>query len=264
MIQHGAEPLETPKQQTCDAFNDRSEHYALERERLPYFQAQLNIVRTMLAGERGRILDIGCAAGGEIPLLQSQGFRVIGTDISPKMLSYAHHRFAGANDVQFCRADIERLPFVSQSMDHVVCLGVLEYLPDYSAALDEINRVLCPGGLAILAIPSRVSLYNVSKRIIDSSIRPVVRTVKRVAGLQSQSQGRQPLPRNLCVPWEFRSLLRRHGFDPEREGYSNVFIYPLDMFARLHIRVASSLEPLAKIPILRNAASVYLVSARKK
>ena len=74
MLKPEIESPDEVKRRAREAFNDRAEHYALERERLPYFQAQLEIVLTMLAGEGGRILDIGCAAGGEIPMLQRPRF----------------------------------------------------------------------------------------------------------------------------------------------------------------------------------------------
>lgn len=264
MTEHEIESPDEIKRQACEAFNDRAEHYALERERLPYFQAQIELVLAMLVGERGRILDIGCAAGGEIPMLQSRGFSVVGIDLSPVMLAFARRRFADTCEVLLCRADIERLPFASQSMDHVVCLGVLEYLSDYSLALAEINRVLRPGGLAILALPSRISLYNISDQLVDHSLRPIVRAAKRIVGQKTKIQAGEPLRRNLCVPWKFRAVLRQHGFNPERSRYSNFFIYPLDRYPKIHVAVAAALEPLASIPLLRNAASVYLVSARKK
>jgi ubiquinone/menaquinone biosynthesis C-methylase UbiE len=264
MAQHKMEHSEDVKRQACDAFNDRAEHYAMERERLPYFRAQLEIVLRMLTGQRGRILDIGCAAGGEISLLQSRGFSVVGIDLSPIMLDFANRRFSSSGDVTFCRADIERLPFESGSMDHVVCLGVLEFVPDYSLALTEINRVLRPGGLAIFAIPSRISLYNISNQVAHHSLRPLVRTAKRIMGRKSGVQATKPLQRNLCIPWRYRALLRQLGFNPEQSSYSNFFIYPLDLFPKIHVAFAGALEPLAAVPLLRNAASVYLVSARKK
>ena len=263
MSKPGIESPDEVKRQAREAFNDRAEHYALERERLPYFQAQLRIVLAMLTGEGGRILDIGCAAGGEIPMLQRQGFSVVGIDLSAEMLRFAHRRFAETHNVAFCRADIEHLPFASGSMDHLVCLGVLEYLPDYSVALGEVNRVLRPGGLAILALPTRISLYNVSDQLVNHTLRPIVRLTKRIMGRKPKFEVGKTLSRNLCVPWKFRSLLRQHGFSPERSRYSNLFVYPLDRFPKVHVAVAEALEPLASIPLVRNAASVYLVSARK-
>jgi SAM-dependent methyltransferase len=264
MTEHEIESPGETKRQAREAFNDRAEHYALERERLPYFQTQLEIVLAMLVGERGRILDIGCAAGGEIPKLQNRGFSVVGIDLSPVMLAFARRRFADNCKVLLCRADIEQLPFASQSMDHVVCLGVLEYLSDYCLALTEISRVLRPDGLAILALPSRISLYNISEELANHSLRPIVRLAKRILGRKPRIPAGEPLRRNLCIPWKFRAVLRQHELNPEHSRYSNFFVYPLDRFPKMHVAVAEALEPLASIPLLRIAASVYLVSARKK
>jgi ubiquinone/menaquinone biosynthesis C-methylase UbiE len=259
------QPFSEEKQRVSEIFGNSVDHYATERERTPYFQAQLAIVYAMLAGEHGRILDLGCAAGGEIPELRRRAFSVIGIDLSLRMLEAARRRFADDSEVQFCQADVEKLPFSSQSMDHVVCLGVFEFLPGYESALNEIHRVLRPGGLAVLAIPSGISLYNLSDRLVSVSVGPVWRAFKSMI---LRKHPRAPLVptvhRNLCVPWKFRTLLRKHGFEPGRSRSSNFFVYPLDRFPDLNIRVAAALEPLASIPLLRFAASVYLVSARKK
>lgn len=256
--------LADEKRQACEIFEQWADHYATERERTPYFRAQLAIVISMLAGESGRILDMGCAAGGEISELRARDFSVVGIDISPRMLEFARCRFANDPQVHFCRADIDRLPFLSQSMDHVVCLGVFEYLPDYSAAVQEIHRVLRPGGLAIVAIPSRVSQCALGERLASVSVAPLWRAAKRLTRRAPASvQIESPFHRNLCVPWRLRALLRNHGFEPLKDHYSNFFIFPLNRFPSLDDRVAAALEPLCSIPLLRCGASVYLVSARK-
>ncbi len=172
--------LTDEKDQVCDIFERWADHYATERERTRYFQAQLAIVLSMLAGKSGRILDIGCAAGGDIPELRARGFSVVGVDISPRMLEFAHSRFASDPQVAFCLADADQLPFLDQSMDHVICLGVFEFLPDYRAAVQEIHRVLRPGGLAIFAIPSRISQCELGERLASITVIPLWRTVKRL------------------------------------------------------------------------------------
>jgi ubiquinone/menaquinone biosynthesis C-methylase UbiE len=245
------------KGEALEVFEHAADHYAIEREHLPYFRFQLAIVRSMLAGESGRILDIGCAAGAEISTLRHLGFRVVGVDFSPQMLSFAKRRFANDPDVNLCRADIEHLPFPEKSMDHVVCLGVFEFLPDYGPALREIHRVLRPGGLALFAIPSAVSLYMLTERAVD-----IWRAARRL--LRRNPVTRAPLRRNLCVPWRYRALLRQHHLEPEHRAYSNFFLYFLDHFPDLNVRVTAALEPLCSVPLLRCAASVYMVSARKR
>jgi ubiquinone/menaquinone biosynthesis C-methylase UbiE len=262
---HKSRLLEEQKQQVCEVFEDWADHYAHQRERTSYFRAQLAIVLSMLAGEHGRILNIGCAAGGDIPEYRSRQFSVVGVDLAPRMLEFARQRFADDANVHFCRADVEHLPFADNSMDHVVCLGVFEFLPGYEAAVSEIHRVLRRGGLAVFAIPSRISLVALSERLANATIGPIWRGAKRMCRRERAiGNGRQAVHRNPCVPWRYRALLKQHGLLPERQAYSNMFIYPLYRFPRLDERVCAALEPLCSIPLLRCAASVYMVSARKK
>ena len=134
-------------------------------------------------------------------------------------------------------------------MDHVVCLGVFEYLPNYRPALQEIHRVLRPGGLAIFAIPSRISQCALGERLASVSIAPLWRAAKRLTRRASTpAKVESPFHRNLCVPWNFRALLRKHGFEPLKDHYSNFFIFPLNRLPTLNDRVAAALEPSALNP----------------
>jgi ubiquinone/menaquinone biosynthesis C-methylase UbiE len=255
--------IDETKKQAQEIFEGCAEHYASERGSLPCFRAQVDLVLEMLSGVRGRVLDIGCAAGEEIVDLRAQGFSVVGMDLTQRMLQFARSRFANDSQVNFCCADVERLPFASASMDHIVCLGVFEFIPDYAAAVSEMHRVLQPGGLAVFAIPSGISLYAIGERVARVAVRPLWRVAKRMLG-RKVIHGKESFHRNLCVPWCFRSLLRGHGFEPLQSRYSNYFLYPLEYIPKLDAKVAELLEPAAALPLLRYGASVYLVSARKQ
>jgi len=257
-------PMQETKRQALELFESAVDEYASQRERMPLYRLQLEFMLSALTGESGRVLDIGCAAGSEIPSLRSKNFTVIGIDFSPHMVEMAHRRFAGQPEVMLGQADAERLPFASESVDHVVCLGVFEYLPDYTAALSEIHRVLKKGGVAVIAVPTLMSAFLIGKRLVSVSVGPVWRAAKRVFGPKGLT--RQPTPlhhRNPCVPWRFRRLLREMGFRPERNEYSAFTIYPLDRFPNLNVRVAEMLQPLCSVPLVRSGASVYMVAARK-
>ena len=54
------------------------------------------------------------------------------------------------------QADICNLPFSDQQFDWVVCNHVLEHIPNDKIAMQEIYRVLKPGGTAILQVPLRL------------------------------------------------------------------------------------------------------------
>ena len=254
------------KQQALVLFEYEAEQYATSRAQESGFRDQLAIVLRMLAGRQGRILDIGCAAGAEIPALREMHLRVVGLDFSASMLRYAWQRFSADSDVMFCQGDAEFVPFRSASFDHVTCLGVMEYLPSYRPALREISRVLRPGGLAVFSLPSRISPYYLTTQISDLVVGPSWRVLKRLAGRRTlptrPALGHSP---NSCVPWGFRRLLRQFGMEPHQSAFSNFFVHPLDRISPAgHDRLAAFLERFSCSAIIGWTGSQYLVSARKK
>lgn len=252
------------KREARTLFEYEAEHYAKLRERESGFRAQLAIMMRMLGGERGDILDIGCAAGSEISDLRRMGFHVVGIDFSPSMLGYAIQRFAGDPDVHFCQGDVEFLPFRSASFDQVICLGVLEYLPDYRPALAQISRLLRPGGLAVFSIPSRISPYYLTEEILEGLLGPTCRALKRLASKRLPA-GQAPRPsRNLCIPWQLRRLTREFGLSPDQCAFTNFFVYPLERLSpAVHDRLAEFLERFGSRKLIAWTGSQYVLSARK-
>jgi len=246
------------KREAAEVFRAEREIYESEREAQFFFRTQIAIVQRMLAGAKGRLLAIGCAAGGEIPPLRAMGFDLVGIDLIGEMLVPARRRFAGDAGVTFCRADIEKLPFAAESFDAVVCLGVFEYVPSYEPSLGEIRRVLRPGGRALISLPSRVSAYETGIRVAQ----PLLRWAKKLAGRATAAT--PPQFRNLCDPPRLRELARAHGLAPKDDAFTAFLIYPLDRLSpALFDSVARALEPLSSVPGLRTAASQYLLSVEK-
>jgi SAM-dependent methyltransferase len=58
------------------------------------------------------------------------------------------------------KADICNLPFSDNEFDFIICNHVLEHIPDDTKAMQEIYRVLAPGGTAILQVPYKADLEN--------------------------------------------------------------------------------------------------------
>lgn len=253
---------ENRKSEVLQEFDSGASRHSTSREQEPWFLAQLRIVLRMMENKQGTVLDIGCAAGAEVAALRAHHFRVVGVDCSPAMLAYSRQRFADDACVQLCRADMENLPFASSSFDHVVCLGVLEYVPSYIKSLDEIHRVLRPGGLAVFSIPTRISAYQISE-YLARLLTPFWRACKAWLG------GRpfRPLPRqwNYCVPWRFRALLREQGFEPRTSAYSGFILYALEQWwPAMELRLFESMERFSKSRLLGWALSQYLISAYKR
>jgi ubiquinone/menaquinone biosynthesis C-methylase UbiE len=190
------------KEEVRRLFDGLAREYAEGRDRQASFVAQKQVVLEMLRGVEGCILDVGCGpAVIETELLQ-RGLDVVGVDISIEMLRHGLDRLATSPYRAHCQlvpGDVERLEFADGTFDAVACMGVLEYVPDYTRALREIHRVLREGGLAVISVPNRVSAYHLSLA--------GVRLAKRLLG--------RPAPvfiPNRCIPPLLNLQLRHQGF----------------------------------------------------
>lgn len=99
-----------------------------------------------------RILDVGCGAGVPVARrLIELGHRVIGVDLSGTQLELAKRRVDDLIEVQ---ADMAWLPLGSHEVDAIVCYYALIHVPreDHAGVIREFQRVLRPGGWALLCI----------------------------------------------------------------------------------------------------------------
>ncbi len=104
---------------------------------------------------RARLLDVGCGTGYTLETLagRADGF---GADIAPEALAFCRQR--GLDRLALAAA--ERLPYSDDSFDVLTALDVLEHLDDDLLALREWQRVLRPGGRAVLFVPAFESLWS--------------------------------------------------------------------------------------------------------
>ncbi len=121
-----------------------------------------------------RVVDVGCGAGiDSLVAAKKVGpkGRVIGVDMTPSMLEKARHAAEEArleNIVEFREGYAEALPVEGGWADVVISNGVLNLMPDKDAALEEMSRVLKPGGrLQIGDILVQKTVPEEAKRKID-------------------------------------------------------------------------------------------------
>lgn len=116
-------------------------------------------------------------------------------DISSEMVSAASKRFAEKNiDARVQCADIQQLPFADQTFDVVLAAHVLEHLPNAVAALEEIRRVLKPGGWLITSITrsSMLGTYVQAKWRTHGVSASTGRAWLAQAGFAPTGLGREP------------------------------------------------------------------------
>jgi predicted TPR repeat methyltransferase len=100
------------------------------------------------------ILDIGIGTGLGSVLFRKAGLNVYGMDISPKMLDAC--RSKGFTALQLHDLGEPPFPYDSESMDHAVCTGVLNFFSDLSPVFKETARILRKGGLFAFVVGDRV------------------------------------------------------------------------------------------------------------
>ena len=102
--------------------------------------------RRLLAGARGAVLEIGGGTGANLAHYRNVD-RVIVVEPDPFMRKRLDQKLADARvPVEVSAAGAETLPFPDGSFDTVVSTLVLCTVPDQEVALDEVRRVLRPGG----------------------------------------------------------------------------------------------------------------------
>lgn len=107
-----------------------------------------------------RLLEIGCGMGTDLASFARGGAEVFAVDLTTRHLNIARQRLETENrSVRLVRSDGESLPFPDRSFDVVYSFGVLHHTPGTEAAVDEVWRVLKPGGKAIVALYHRNSVF---------------------------------------------------------------------------------------------------------
>jgi arsenite methyltransferase len=160
------------------------------------------LVRDALRASPGeRVLDVGCGPGFycvEIADEVGTSGSVVGLDTSPAMLALARRRCAAHANVDLREGDAGALPVEAGAFDAAVCVQVLEYVDDATAALVEIGRALRPGG--------RVVVWDIDWATLSIHAEDDARAA-RVLRAWDQHLAHRSLPRTLAP------RLRSAGFE---------------------------------------------------
>ncbi|WP_027370567.1 class I SAM-dependent methyltransferase [Desulfovermiculus halophilus] len=108
------------------------------------------------------VVDLGCGHGRHVQALAwEHPVRILGLDLDPDSAAASRkglHELLPADDPRCSRCllaagDCLDIPLPDNSADHLICSEVLEHLCDYNRAVQEIRRVLKPGGTLAVSVP---------------------------------------------------------------------------------------------------------------
>ncbi|MFF3762768.1 class I SAM-dependent methyltransferase [Streptomyces sp. NPDC001922] len=194
------------------------------------------------------VLDIGCGDGSAAATAARvlAGHRIVGVDWSQDALRRAAPRIP-----RVVRGELTGggLPFASAGADAVLFSEVIEHLVDPDSALEELHRVLRPGGDLLLSTPNLAAWYN--RGLLLAGVQPVFSEVslRRIHG----RPGRQVVGHlRLCTARALTGFVAASGFEVVRVAGAPFHgvpgpLRPLD-------------RALCRVPSL---ASILLVHARR-
>jgi len=144
-------PYETyhaPKKGISISLFQRLKSFNLDRQQVAY--------DLLDSGER--FLDIGCGFGLLVTLAKNKFDEVFGIDFCASDIERGKQSVetrADKDKIHFLNHDLEKgLPFGNSSLDAVSCVAVLEHIFSPPMLLDEICRILKPGGQFIVQVPN--------------------------------------------------------------------------------------------------------------
>jgi SAM-dependent methyltransferase len=117
-------------------------------------------------GVNRQVLEIGCGNGADGAMFAMQGAHYTGVDLTAEALEATRRHFAAEGlDGTFRQQNCERLSFADRTFDIVYSFGVLHHTPGMAQAINEVHRVLKPGGVARVMLYHRSS-FNYYVRIL--------------------------------------------------------------------------------------------------
>jgi ubiquinone/menaquinone biosynthesis C-methylase UbiE len=157
------------------------------------------------------VLDAGCGSGTKIIQLARRGYRVVGVDLSEKVLEVAAKQvaIAGLQDGVTLRCeDLTSMAFDDDSFARVLCWGVLMHVPEVDKAVAELVRVSRPGAVIVVSEGNMWSAQAVAMRAVKRALGRQGVVLHTPAGLESwdDTPAGKLVTRQASVGWLVRAF----------------------------------------------------------
>jgi len=172
--------------------------------------------------QKGKLLNIGCAHGPDF-LPFKQHFDLYGVDFSIEMLRFAQkHSRKFDLAVSLSLADVSYLPYLDETFDWAISVATYHHIkgePEKQAALNELRRVLRPGGEAFITVWNRWQpRFWFNRKEVAVPWRTKGKTLHRYYYLFSYP--------------ELERLVKKAGFEVLKSFPESSYRFPLKAFSR--------------------------------
>jgi D-aspartate ligase len=218
------------------------------------------------------VLEIGCGAGMTAAALAGRGLSVTAIDSAPAMIQLTD-QLAQDRDlsdrIRTSVADAHDLPFPDGSYSLVLALGVLPWLHSPDRALEEMARVVRPGGYVLTSVDNLLRLHY----LLDPRLNPALGSLRRSMGSGLRRIGvlhtPAPTPVRLDSSRRFDAVMARLGLDKVRS--TTIGFGPFTFWRRpvlsepKGMRLHRTLQGAAGrgVPLVRSMGGQYMVLARR-
>ncbi len=172
------------KEGSCRQFDAWSKSYDRSiLQRIFFGPAHDQVIRQLPTDQPFRLLDVGCGTGRLLSkiVLSRPMASGIGIDLSHQMLEKAMQNCPKVGDrLQLLEGDSERLPFGDNSFDYVTCVHSFHHYPNQQRVVNEIFRVLKPGGKLLLVDGNRDQWWGWV--LYDGIVTTIERNVHHCSG----------------------------------------------------------------------------------
>jgi ubiquinone/menaquinone biosynthesis C-methylase UbiE len=211
-----------------------------------------------------KLLDCGAATGESVKVATEEGFDAYG-------LEYSHGAVACAKKclgLKLIQGSVENAPIPDNTYDIVTLLHIVEHFPDPLRALQEVRRILKPGGLLFIETPNYLKFY-ILQRYFANLIPVYLRLYSRKS---SEFRGLIPwFPFDHYYHWTPRSLLtaiKATGFEQHTTHIIRDYNYKiygtearLSLYYRLYVKTVKRLLQISRHRL--NLWGVLIATARK-
>lgn len=237
-----------------------------------YFEActapENRFIVQQLGDVRGKyLLDLGCGAGENSVYFASRGARCVAADYSPGMVEVAL-KLAEANQVQVEGRVINAMAidFPDHTFDIVYASNLLHHIPDPKLALQEMHRVLKPGGVMCFWDPLKHNpIINVYRRIAtavrtEDEMPLNIDIVQFVDSLFSKTVYDTFW---IATLWIFLQFYLIERINPNQERYWKKIIVEQERLKPLYLKLEQLDRSLKKLPLVKRLAWNLVVIATK-